>query len=92
MGLLGVFLAILIVGISLVNAAIPLAAWGRSRDPRFLLLVGAYLALAVLGGLWAWGQLPVSPPSFTQASLPELAVTLLAVVLLLVATLSPRRT
>jgi hypothetical protein len=89
--LAGLFAAVVIVGISCVNAAIPAAAWARSHDGRFLLLSSSSAALAVLGLLWAWGQLPLSPPSWTWVSLPIELVALLVTVLLLAASLSPRR-
>ncbi len=91
MGLPELFVAVLLAGLSAVNAALPLAAWGRLRDPRFLLLGGASGGLLVLGALWTWGQLPVGPPSYTAAQLPVLLLALLVSVLLLAATLVPRR-
>jgi formate hydrogenlyase subunit 4 len=90
-GLLELFLAVLITGISAVNAAMPVAAWGRARDARFLLLAAANLLLAVLGVTWVWGQLPVNPPTYTDSHLPELGMVLAATVFLLAATLWPRR-
>jgi hypothetical protein len=90
-GLAELFVAVLIVGISCVNAAIPAAVWSRSRDGRFLLLSSANGLLAVLGLLWTWGQLPWNPPSWTSVQLPILGVALLVTLLLLATTLSPRR-
>lgn len=84
------FSAVLIAGISCVNAAIPAGAWGRSRDGRFLLLAGANVGLAALGGLWAWGELPVSPPSWTTPQLPIETLVAAVAVLLLATTLWPR--
>jgi hypothetical protein len=89
-GLLELFLAVLIVGVSGVNAAVPVAAWTRARDGRFLLLAAANATLAVLGAVWTWGQLPVSPPSYTAAQLPVLGIALVATLLLLATTLWPR--
>ena len=91
MGLPERFVAVLIVGVSAVNAGAPVAAWSRARDRRFLLLFGANLILAAVGAVWVWGQLPVSPPSFAAAELPVLGPVLLAALLLLAATLWPRR-
>lgn len=86
------FVAMLIVGISCVNAAVPIAAWVRARDGRFLLLAGANSVLAVVGAIWAWGVLPVSPPAFAAPQFPILVLVLLVALLLLTATLWPRRT
>jgi type II secretory pathway pseudopilin PulG len=91
-GLVELFVAVLIVGISCVNAAPPLAAWSRSHDARFVLLASAQLALAALGGVWVWGQLPASPPGWTAAQLPVLGVVLVIALLFLATTLGPRRT
>lgn len=91
MGLVELFLAVVIVGISCVNAALPAVAWGRSKDGRFFLLSTANAVLAILGALWVWGQLPGNPPSWTAVDSPILAVVLLAVLLFLATTLWPRR-
>jgi cell division protein FtsW (lipid II flippase) len=90
-GLGELFVAVLIVGVSCVNAAAPAAAWGRSRDGRFLLLSAANVVLALLGTVWVWGQLPWNAPSWTSASLPVLGITLLVTLLFLATTLWPRR-
>lgn len=90
MVLLELFVAVLIAGISCVNAAIPAAAWSRSRDGRFLLLAASNLGLVLLGALWAWGELPVSPPGWTAIQLPSEGVVLAVTVLLLATTLWPR--
>ena len=92
MGIAELFVSVLIVGISCVNAAPPVAAWSRSGDARFLLLSAANAGLAVLGGLWAWGQLPLGPPAWTAAPLPVLVLVLLVTLLFLTTTLWPRRT
>ncbi|MFY9716383.1 MAG: hypothetical protein WAK40_00370 [Thermoplasmata archaeon] len=91
MVLLELFAAILVAGISCVNAAIPAAAWARSRDSRFLLLMGSNGGLVLLGGLWGWGELPVSPPSWAVPELPTELVVLAVTILLLATTLWPRR-
>ncbi len=91
MSLLLLFLAALIVGLSAVNAALPAAAWGRTRDPRFLLVVGANLCLAGLGILWTWGQLPLSPPADAGTSLSAVALVTAAAIFLLGIGLLPRR-
>lgn len=90
MGLAELFLAVLIVGVSAVNAAVPIAAWTRAHDSRFLLLATANLGLAALGVVWTWGQLPGNPPSYSAVQLPVLAIALVATLLFLAATLSPR--
>ena len=92
MGLAELFVAVVIAGISCVNAAPPALAWSRSRDGRFLFLSGANVGLATLGAVWVWGQLPVNPPEWSVAQLPVLALALLVVGLFLVTTLWPRRT
>jgi len=90
-GLTELFVAVLIVGVSVVNAAVPTAAWSRARDGRFLLLAAANVGLAALGVVWAWGQLPWNPPSYTAVQLPVLLLTLLVTLLLLGTTVWPRR-
>ena len=91
MGLAELFVAVLIAGISLVNTAVPAAAWGRLRDARFLLLAGANAFFAALGAVWIWGERPVSPPGFTSVSLPVLGLALAVALLLLAGSLWPRR-
>jgi hypothetical protein len=91
MGLLELFLASAIVGLSLVNATVPAVAYTRTRDPRFVLLIAANAFLAALGALWSWGELPFAPPAATATSLPVLAVALLAVLCLFGTVLLPRR-
>ena len=84
-------MAVVIVGISCVNAAPPAAAWWRSKDGRFLFLSAANAILAVVGAVWTWGQLPVNPPSWAAAELPVLLLVLLVALLFLATTLWPRR-
>ncbi|HXQ79351.1 MAG: hypothetical protein WB788_08180 [Thermoplasmata archaeon] len=90
MGLVELFVAVLVTGISCINAGVPTGAFFRSRDGRFLALAGANALLALLGGLWTWGELPLSPPSWAVPNLPVLALTLLVALLLLATTLWPR--
>jgi peptidoglycan/LPS O-acetylase OafA/YrhL len=90
-GLVELFVAVLIVGISCVNAAPPAAAWSQSHDLRFLLLAMAQLGLAVLGLVWAWGQTPWGPPAWTATQLPVMGLVLLVALLFLATTLGPRR-
>lgn len=90
-GVAELFVAVLVAGVGLLNAGLPLAAWTRSHDSRFLLLAGSNVALAALGAVWLWGQLPVSPPAFAHAELPVLSIALVVVLLGLAATLWPRR-
>jgi len=89
-GLAELFVAMLVVGISCVNAAMPLGAFARSKDGRFLALSAGNLALALLGALWTWGQLPLSAPSWTSASLESLTIVLVVALLFLAATIWPR--
>jgi hypothetical protein len=90
-GLFELFGALLIAGLSGVNAALPIAAAARTREPRFVLVAAGHLALAGLGALWAWGELPLAPPAYAEVGSPVLGLVLAAVVLLLAATLVPRR-
>jgi len=91
-GLLELFVAGVLVGLSAVNGAVPAVAWSRSRDARFLLLSGANLVLAAVGAVWVWGALPpLSPPGWAGASLPILGMVLLVALLLLATTIWPRR-
>lgn len=91
MGLAELFVAVLVVGVSCINLALPAVAYSRSGDGRFLVLSAANGLLALLGALWTWGQLPVNPPAWTSASLPVLGLACLVALLLLVSTLWPRR-
>lgn len=91
MGLVELFVAVVLAGVSLLNAAVPLLAFGRARDPRLLGIACAHLGLAALGGLWAWGQLPYAPPPWTQADLPVLGLALAVALVFLATTLAPRR-
>lgn len=90
MGLAELFVAVLVLGISCVNAAMPAGAYARSKDARFLALSAGNLALAVLGVFWTWGQLPLSPPAWTSASLVSMVVVLVVTLLFLAATVWPR--
>ncbi len=89
MGLPELFLAVLIVGLSLINLALPLFAWRRSGESRFFLVAASNAGLAGLGGLWTWGAMPLGAPSWTVASLPILGLVLLVAVLSLLSTLIP---
>ncbi|MCI4348827.1 MAG: hypothetical protein L3J93_01215 [Thermoplasmata archaeon] len=91
MGLVELAIAILVLGISAIDAAVPLAVWSRTRDPRFLLVAGAGGCLALLGGIWAWGALPIGAPAYANAELPVLLITLAGAVFLLAASTWPRR-
>lgn len=90
MGISELLVAVLVTGISCINAAIPAGAYLRLKDPRFLLLSGASGALALLGAFWTWGQLPLGPPGWVAVNLPTLLLALFVTVLLLAATLWPR--
>ena len=92
MGLVELFVAVLIAGVSLVNAGPAAAAAVRSRDARFVALATANALLALLGALWAWGELPYSAPAWTAVQLPILGLVFIVVLLFLATTLLPRRT
>lgn len=87
MGLVELFVEVLVVGFSLVNAGVPVAAWARGRDARFLLVAAGHGGLAVLGAVWAWGTLPYATPGFPTAQLPILVLVLLVVLAWFAATL-----
>jgi hypothetical protein len=90
-GLVELFVAVLIAGVSCINLGLPAVAFQRSGDGRFLALSGANAVLVLVGLLWAWGQLPYNPPAWTGVGLPILALVLLVALLLLVSTLWRRR-
>jgi hypothetical protein len=92
MGLLELFVAALIAGISAVNVVVAGGAWVRARDPRLLLIVGANTGLVLVGLLWAWGQFPGGPSQFGAPSWPILILVLLISLFLLGTALLPRRT
>lgn len=91
MGLIELFEATLVVGVSAINAGLPSAAWRRSRDGRFVLVGLAHVALGALGAIWIWGALPFGAPRWAAgAEWPELAVVA-AALLFLGSSLWPRR-
>jgi hypothetical protein len=92
MGLLELFVAALIAGISVVNVVVAVGAWSRARDPRLLLVAGANSGLVLVGLLWAWGQFPGGPSEFAAPSWPILILALLVSLFLLGTALLPRRT
>jgi hypothetical protein len=51
-GLVELFVAVRITGISCVNAGIPTGAFFRSKDGRFLALTGTSGLFTLLGALW----------------------------------------
>lgn len=91
MGLVELFAAVLIVGVSCINLALPSVVWRRSGDARFLAIAGANAVLVVLGAIWTWGQLPVDPPGWTVVTPLAAGLVLLVTLLMLVSTLWPRR-
>ncbi|HTT35987.1 MAG TPA: hypothetical protein VMH78_09020 [Thermoplasmata archaeon] len=91
MGLVELALALVTAGAAAAASGVPVAAWLRQREPRFLAVAGAALALFVLGLLWAWAELVPDAPGVSAASLPEAAVGALAAVLLLSTGAVPRR-
>jgi hypothetical protein len=91
-GLPELFVAVLIAGVSLINAAPPAAAYLRSRDPRFVLLSAGHGVLALLGALWTWGELPpLAPPSWAAAPFPILLLVLVVALLFLATSVWPRK-
>jgi hypothetical protein len=91
-GLIELFVAVLVAGISVVNAALPLAAWARLHDGRFLILSTGNALFAVLGALWIWGSLPGNPPAYAVPSLPALLLAFGVTVLILASAVWSRRT
>jgi hypothetical protein len=85
------FLALIIGLASGIGSMVPVAAYLRTREPRFLLVAGGALCLLALGTVWAYGQAVSNPPSYTQTSLAALALTTLAALLWLSSGLVPRR-
>lgn len=92
MGLLELFVAVLIAGISVINTVVALGAWSRARDPRLLLVTGANIGLVLVGLFWAWGQFPGGPSEFAAPSWPILILVLVVSLFLLGTALLPRRT
>ena len=91
MGLVELGLALVIAVASSVASGVPVAAWSRTRDPRFLLVAAASLALLALGLIWTWGELPGRASAVTEVSLPALGLGAIAAVCLLLAGVIRRR-
>jgi hypothetical protein len=85
------FTAVLIVGISAINLALPVMAWSRSGEPRFFAVAASNAVLVALGAVWTWGELPWGAPGWMSAPLPILLLVLLVTALILVSTLIPSR-
>lgn len=92
MGLLVLFVAALISGLSVINVVVAAGAWSRARDPRLLLVAGANASLLIVGLLWSWGQVPGGPSEFATPSWAVLLLVLAAALFLLGTALLPRRT
>lgn len=71
-------------------SSLPVAAWMRLRDRRFLAIAGANLCLFALGVLWIYGQLVANAPASTHVTTATAGLTALASLLLLVTGLVPR--
>ena len=84
-------LALVIAVASAVGSTVPVGAWFRTRDPRFLLVAGAELCFLALSMAWAYGQVESTAPSYTHVTVSTLGATALASVLLLLSGLLPRR-
>jgi hypothetical protein len=91
MGLLELLLAAIMSGAAALGSGVPVAAWARTRDSRFLLIATGSLALLALGVVWLWAEAAPLPPSYAVVSLPELLLGCLASLALLGASLLPRR-
>jgi hypothetical protein len=91
MGLPELLFAAVTAGAAALGSGVPVAAWGRTRDPRFLLIATASLALLALGIVWVWAEAAASPPSYAVASLPEVLLGTVTSLCLLGASLLPRR-
>ncbi|HEV2449565.1 MAG TPA: hypothetical protein VGU43_04035 [Thermoplasmata archaeon] len=91
MGLPELLLAAVTAGASALGSGVPVAAWSRTRDPRFLLIALASLALLALGLVWVWAVAAASPPAYAVASFPEVVLGAVVSVSLLGASLLPRR-
>ena len=91
MGLIELGLSLLICGASAIGSSVPVAAWSRTRDPRFLMVASAQLAFLAVGLLWLWGQLPDRASSVTEVSAPALGLVALATLLLLATAIVRRR-
>jgi len=91
MGVVPLLLGLLVALGGLVGSSVPVAAFTRTRDPRFLFVAGAELLLLVVGILAAYGNTVLQPPTYTQ--IPETPLALLAGVslLLVLPGLLPRR-
>lgn len=90
MALVELALAAIIVVLSAVGSTVPVAAWSRTREPRFLSLAGANLALLVLGVVWADGFVSATAPAYTATTEPAEALVAAACLLLLLGALLPR--
>jgi hypothetical protein len=88
----GEFLLALVMALAgAVGSMVPLAAWGRTQEPRFLLVAGGELSLLALGFLWAYGQAVGNAPSYSHTSIAAVALGTLAAVLWLLSGMIPRR-
>jgi multisubunit Na+/H+ antiporter MnhB subunit len=74
-----------------LSSALPVAAWSRTREPRFLLVAGAGLLFMALGLAWAYGLAAAHPPAWSSTTEASVGIVDLAVGCLLVSTLLPRR-
>ena len=91
MALTGLLLGLVTAVLALVASSAPVAAWTRTRDPRFLLIAGADLALLAIGVLAVYGNSASRAPAFTSISAAALGLVALAALALLVTGLWPRR-
>jgi hypothetical protein len=84
-------LSLVVVVGSGVGSMVPMAAWSRTKEPRFLLVAGGSLSLLALGVVWAYGQSVSNAPSYAHVTIATAALTALAAVLWLLSGVIPRR-
>ena len=91
MALLELVLSAVIAVAAGIGSGLPVAAWQRTREPRFLLVAASSLALLIVGLLVGWAQAQPDPPAFAQAAPLVLGLIAAAAILLLATGLIPRR-
>lgn len=78
------FLAVAVLGVSLLLAAGSALSWSRLRHPKLAFVAAAFGVLALKGGLAAWAAVQGRPGDLVGSGLD------LAMVLLLYASVAPR--
>lgn len=90
MTLEGLLLGLVAAVAGFLGSSSPVAAFSRTRDPRFLLVAGAMLALLAVGVLGAYGAAAAHPPTYAQLPATPLGLIALASVLLMLTSFYPR--